>query len=218
VRLDDGSEVVAHTNNSGSMRGCSEPGSAVWLSPADRPERKLKWTWELVATAPSGVVVGINTALPNALVQEAIEDGVISELQGYTRIRREVRYGNERSRIDLLLDDEEEQPGGLARAWVEVKNVTMVDGQRALFPDAVTVRGQKHLRELGACVRQGDRGVLVFVVQRSDVDSVAPADEIDPDYGKALREAAAAGVTVLAYRAEVSLEEIRLVESLPVCL
>lgn len=200
------------------MRGCSEPGSAVWLSPADRPERKLKWTWELVATAPSGVVVGINTALPNALVQEAIEDGVISELQGYTRIRREVRYGNERSRIDLLLDDEEEQPGGLARAWVEVKNVTMVDGQRALFPDAVTVRGQKHLRELGACVRQGDRGVLVFVVQRSDVDSVAPADEIDPDYGKALREAAAAGVTVLAYRAEVSLEEIRLVEALPVCL
>ncbi|HCP45789.1 MAG TPA: DNA/RNA nuclease SfsA [Deltaproteobacteria bacterium] len=218
VRLADGSEVVAHTNNSGSMLGCSEPGSPVWLSPADRPERKLKWTWELVAVGPAGVLVGINTALPNQLVQEGTEQGVISELQGYTRIRREVRYGAEGSRIDLLLDDEQRAASSLPSAWVEVKNVTLAEGGRARFPDAVTVRGRKHLRELEWCVRQGDRGVLVFVVQRADVHSVTAADDIDPDYGHALRRAVDNGVTVLAYRAQVTLEEVCLVESLPVCL
>ena len=214
VRLDDGREVVAHTNNSGRMTGCQDPGSRVWLSPADKPGRKLKWTWEIVYTGPDEVAVGINTLLPNALVEEAIVAGTISELQGYSSVRREVRYGSERSRIDLLLSDS----AALADAWVEVKNVTLVRGERALFPDAVTIRGRKHLRELSVQVAHGDRGVLVFVVQRSDAIEVAPADDIDPEYGAELRRAIDRGVEVFAYQAEVSPTRIELVRSLPVVL
>lgn len=214
VLLDDGREVVAHTNNSGSMKGCQDPGSRVWLSPADKPGRKLKWTWEIVHAGADGVAVGVNTLVPNRLVEEGVLAGVISELQGYSRLRREVRYGTERSRIDLLLSDGE----GLADVWVEVKNVTLVRGQRALFPDAVTSRGRKHLRELAAQVAQGDRGVLVFVLQRSDAVEVAPADDIDPAYGQELRKALASGVEVLAYQAEVSPQRIELVRSIPVVL
>jgi sugar fermentation stimulation protein A len=214
VRLDDGREVVAHTNNSGRMTGCQDPGSRVWLSPADKPGRKLKWTWEIVQVQPGGIAVGINTLAPNRLVEEGVLDGTIGELTGYSEIRREVRYGAERSRIDLLLDGAE----GLPRAWVEVKNVTLVEGTRALFPDAVTTRGRKHLRELAAQVRAGDRGVLVFVVQRADARDVAPADAIDPAYGAELRRSARAGVEVLAYQAEVSTRAISLVRPLPVVL
>jgi len=214
VLLDDGREVVAHTNNSGRMTGCQDPGSRVWLSPADKPGRKLKWTWEIVHAGPQGVGVGINTLMPNHLVEEGVLAGVVAELQGYSMIRREVRYGSERSRIDLLLTDGE----GLADAWVEVKNVTLVRGVRALFPDAVTTRGRKHLRELAAQVGLGERGVLVFVVQRSDAVEVAPADDIDREYGLELRRAMAAGVEVLAYQAEVSPERIQLVRSIPVVL
>ena len=201
------------------MTGCCDPGSRVWLSPADRPNRKLKWTWEIVEVGCPGVSVGINTALPNDLVEEAIVQGTIVELQGYSRIRREVRYGEEGSRIDLLLErDLPDRSSSPDRAWVEVKNVTMVDEGRALFPDAVTVRGRKHLRELEGQVREGDRGVLVFVVQRPDVFGVAPAETIDPDYAVALRHAAGVGVEVLAYQAEVRPDEIRIVRSLPIIL
>ena len=210
VRLDDGTEVVAHTNNTGTMLGCNTPGSPVWLSPADNPKRKLKWTYELVET--DGVLVGINTQVPNRLAVEGIEDGTIVELQGYERVRREVKYG-ENSRVDVLLERGESE-----RCWVEVKNVTLVENGVALFPDAVTERGRKHLRELSAMVAAGDRAAMLFVVQRSDADSVAPADLIDPKYGAALREAAAAGVEILAYRADVSPDEIVLRTSLPVHL
>jgi len=214
VRLDDGREVVAHTNNSGRMTGCQDPGSRVWLSPADKPGRKLKWTWEIVQVQPGNIAVGINTLAPNRLVEEGVLDGTIGELAGYPEIRREVRYGVEGSRIDLLLDGAEALP----RAWVEVKNVTLIEGTRALFPDAVTTRGRKHLRELAAQVRAGDRGVLVFVVQRADARDVAPADAIGPAYAGELRRAARAGVEVLAYQAEVSSAAISLVRPLPVVL
>jgi sugar fermentation stimulation protein A len=214
VLLDDGREVVAHTNNSGSMKGCQDPGSRVWLSPADKPGRKLKWTLEIVHAGPRAVPVGVNTMMPNHLVEEGVRAGVVAELQGYSTIRREVRYGSERSRIDLLLTDGE----GLTDAWVEVKNVTLVRGDRALFPDAVTIRGRKHLRELAGQVALGERGVLVFVVQRSDALEVAPADDIDREYGLELRRAIAAGVEVLAYQAEVSPERIELVRSISVVL
>ncbi|AJY69001.1 transcriptional regulator [Geobacter sulfurreducens] len=206
VRLEDGTVVTAHCPNSGSMKGCSQPGSAVFLSLSDNPKRRLAYTWELVMA--DGYWAGINTGLPNRLVREGIENGTIAELLGYERIRPEVRYGTN-SRVDLLLE-------GPGRCWVEVKNVTLVEGGTALFPDAVTERGQKHLRELMEVVRQGDRGVIFFVVQRGDGSAVAPADAIDPVYGRLLRQAVSAGVEALAYRALVTPEEIRLTERLPV--
>jgi len=209
VQLDDGREVVAHTNNTGTMLGCNTPGAPVWLSPADKPERKLKWTYELIEA--DGVLVGINTMVPNRLTQEGVEDGVITELQGYDSLRREVRYG-ENSRIDLLLER------GTDRCWVEVKNVTLTRDGASLFPDAVTERGRKHLRELTVRVAAGDRAVMLYVVQRTDAEWFAPADDIDPAYGAALREAANAGVEALCYQADVTTTRIHLARSLPVIL
>ena len=212
VRLTDGRHVTAHTANTGSMLGCSEPGSRVWLSQATNPARKYPLSWEIVEVA-TGVLVGINTALPNRLVQEAIEGGVARELQGYDRLRGEVVYGAEHSRIDLLL----ERDGDDARCYVEVKNVTAVgDDGVAIFPDAVSARGTKHLRELMTVVAAGHRGVLCFCVQRGDAREVRPADAIDPLYGTTLRQAIAAGVEAIAYRAEISPTGICLRTPLPV--
>lgn len=207
VELADGSMVTAHCPNSGSMKGCAVPGGRVWLSRSDKPERKLAYTWELAEVG--GFMIGLNTGLPNGLTREAIENGTVSELQGYESIRPEVRYG-ENSRIDLLLE------GVKGRCFVEVKNVTLVEQGRALFPDAVTVRGQKHLNELMRVVREGNRGVIFFTVQRGDGHSVSPADMIDPEYGRLLRMAIENGVEALAYRASVTTAGIRLVERLPV--
>ena len=189
--------LTAHCPNTGSMQGCAEPGMRVWLSPATNPARKLAWTWELVEALP-GVVVGMHTGRSNALVREAIEAGRVPELAGYPAIRPEVKYG-EGSRIDLLLT-----APGRPDCYVEVKNVTAaVAGRIGYFPDAVTTRGTKHLREMSAMVAAGHRAVLVFCVQRGDVDCVRPADHIDPVYGRTLREALAAGVEVIALGATV---------------
>ncbi|GFO60394.1 sugar fermentation stimulation protein [Geomonas silvestris] len=207
VELEDGSIVTAHTPNTGSMMGCAIPGSRVALSLSPNTARKYRHSWELVEA--DGIWIGINTQLPNLLAREAIENGTISELAGYQTIRGEVPYG-EGSRIDLFLT------GPTGYCYVEVKNVTLVDKGRALFPDAVSARGQKHLRELMGMVRQGHRAVNLFVVQRADGDSLSPADHIDPTYGKLLREAARSGVELLAYRAAVSHAEIRLERRLAV--
>ncbi|MBT1070803.1 DNA/RNA nuclease SfsA [Pelotalea chapellei] len=209
VILEDGSLTTVHCPNSGSMKGCAEPGSRVYLSRSPNLKRALPLTWELVESC--GVWAGINTCLPNRLTREAIENGAVVELQGYTTIRPEVPYG-EASRIDLLLENSE------GRCFVEVKNVTLVDDNRALFPDAVTTRGQKHLHELMRVVREGDRGVIFFTVQRSDGHSVSPADLIDPEYGRLLRQAIENGVEALAYRAVVTPQEIVLTERLPVLI
>jgi sugar fermentation stimulation protein A len=209
VTLDDGSLVTVHCPNSGSMMGCATPGSRVLLSRSSSSTRKYPFGWEMVQA--DGFWIGINTGLPNRLTREAIEDGTVVELQGYATIRPEVPYG-ERSRIDLLLE------GPAGRCFVEVKNVTLVESGRALFPDAVTTRGQKHLRELMRVVREGDRGVIFFTVQRGDGNSVSPADMIDPEYGRLLRLAMENGVEALAYRASVTPEEIRLTERLPVII
>jgi sugar fermentation stimulation protein A len=191
------------------MKGCNLPGSQVLLSQSDKPGRRLRYTWELVKA--DGGWVGINTGLPNRIVREGIEKGIVRELQGYDSIRPEVKYG-ENSRIDLLLE------GSAGLCYVEVKNVTLVEGGMALFPDSVTTRGQKHLRELMEVVRQGHRGVIFFVVQRGDGEAVAPADAIDPEYGRLLRTAVENGVEALAYRASVSPKEITLTDRLPVVL
>ena len=208
VTLESGEVVTVHCPNSGSMKGCAVPGSRVFLSRSANPTRKYPFGWELVEA--DGFWAGINTGLPNNLVREAIENGTVAELQGYAAIRPEVPYG-EHSRIDLLL----EEPG---RCFVEVKNVTLVDGNRALFPDAVTTRGQKHLQELMRVVREGDRGVIFFTVQRGDGETVSPADAIDPEYGRLLRLAVEHGVEALAYQALVTPEEIKLIKRIPVIL
>lgn len=218
ITLPDGSEVTAHCPNTGSMLGCQPDDARVVLSVSDNPKRKLQYTWELVETSP-GVWACVNTARPNAQAREGIEQGVITELTGYPQCRSEVGYGSEKSRIDLHLSGHETRPD----AWVEVKNVTLCEQGTGYFPDAVTIRGQKHLRELMAQVAAGDRAVLLFVVNHSGIEVVKPADTIDPAYGKLLRQAQAAGVEVLAYRAGLVNQgevdgELSLIGSVPVSL
>lgn len=215
VELPSGEVITLHCPNTGSMLNCNQPGSAVWFSDSGNPKRKYRHTWEQVAVGENGEYrAGINTGLANKLVKEAVEAGVISELQGYDSVRTEVKYGNENSRIDLLLENL--NPPG--QCFVEVKNVTLGEQGIAYFPDAVTERGRKHLRELAAMVAQGHRGVLVFCVQLTGVSEVRPADHIDPAYGEALRAAVTDGVEVYAWQAELTPEEVRLVRSLPVVL
>jgi len=203
--------VTASCPNTGSMMGCCEPGSRVWLSESDSATRKYRHTWELVEVDRE-VIVGINTALPNALAAEAILEGTIPELAGYTALRREVLFGEERSRVDLLLESQGREP-----CYVEVKNVTAAASRGfALCPDCVSERAAKHLRELMRLKAVGARPVQLYCVQRGDVKEVRPADGIDFEYGRTLREAIGAGVEVLAYRAKVTPGEIRLEEKIPV--
>ena len=209
IQLPEG-VITAACPNTGSLMGCCEAGSRVWLSESDNAARKYRHTWELIEVGQ--VMVGINTALPNALVGEAIADGTIRELSGYAARRREVAFGEERSRVDWLL----ESPDRPA-CYVEVKNVTAAASKGvALFPDCVSERGSRHLRELIRLKALGLRPVQLYCVQRGDVREVRPADGIDHEYGRTLREAIAAGVEVLAYRARVTTSEIRLAEPIPV--
>lgn len=208
VELQDGSIVTAHCANSGSMMGLKEPGSPVYLSPNRNPKAKLDWRWELVEA--QGVLVGINTSRPNHIVEEAIREGQVEELAGYGSIRREVKYG-QNSRIDLLLEEDD-------LCYVEVKNVTLREGDKALFPDAVTARGTKHLRELMDMVAEGHRAVMFYLVQRGDCSSFSAADKIDPTYASTLREAIKAGVEIVCYECKLSPEKIEVAGSLPVSL
>lgn len=210
VTLPGGELVVAHCPNTGAMTGCKDEGSRVWLSPSDNPKRKLKYTWQLVETA-AGDIACIHSALANKVVEEALDQGVIKELAGFEVLKREVRLASGSSRMDFKLTYPTEQ------AWVEVKSVTLLDADGVgLFPDAVSKRGSKHLRELIAIKEGGDRAVLVFAVLHSGISEVRPADGIDAEYGETLREALAAGVEVLAYGAEISPEGMSLVRALPV--
>lgn len=218
VQLADGEVVTAHCPNTGSMMGCQPEDARVWLTPASNPKRKLRYTWELVETAP-GVLACVNTGRPNAQARQAVEAGRIPVLAGYAVVRAEVRYGEEKSRIDLHLSGHSRH----ADAWVEVKNVTLCESGVGYFPDAVTLRGQKHLRELITCVRAGDRAVLLFCVNHTGVHEVRPADHIDPAYGNLLRQAAAEGVELIAWQADLAREEqpsgtLALVRELPVVL
>ena len=194
------------------MRDCCDPGSTVWLRDSGNAKRKYPLSWELVTTA-NGQLVGINTHLANELVREAIAGQRISELRGYSKVQKEVRYGVEKSRIDFLLQDSAGR-----HCYVEVKNVTLVEHGIALFPDAVSTRGTRHLRELMHVVNTGHRSVIFFCVQRQDATEVRPADRIDALYGRALRQAVAQGVEPLAYRAAVSVQGIELRQAIPVVL
>ncbi|MCG8443688.1 MAG: DNA/RNA nuclease SfsA [Caulobacterales bacterium] len=202
VALASGETVTAHCPNPGAMLGVAPENARAWLSRSDNPKRKLAYTWELVEA--DDTLIGINTGRPNALAEEAIAGGVIGELAGYERMRREVRYG-EASRIDLLLES-----AGRPPCFVEVKNVHLRrEGPLAEFPDSVTTRGAKHLRELAAQVADGARAVQLFIIQRDDCDRFALAADIDPGYAGAFAEARAAGVEALAYACTVASDEIR---------
>ncbi|HEY5717539.1 MAG TPA: DNA/RNA nuclease SfsA [Motiliproteus sp.] len=194
----DGREMTLHCPNTGSMRACAEPDSRVWYSVSNNPKRKYPATWELVEVEGTYLAC-INTQRANRLVEDALEAGLVPSLRGYRALRREVRYGSENSRIDLLLEYDDQL------CYVEVKNVTLLEADnQGAFPDAPTQRGSKHLRELQQMVGQGQRAVLVFCVAHTGIWAVRPADHIDPAYGQALREAVAAGVEVVALGAEIS--------------
>lgn len=200
VKLPSGEIVTAHCANSGSMMSVKEPGARVWLSPAANPERKLRWTWEIIEV--HGGLVGINTGHPNRLVAEAIQEGKIRELAGYASLKREQKYGKN-SRIDILLEDPQKAP-----CYVEVKNVTLKrqagPDHPAEFPDAVTERGAKHLIEMTEMVKSGARAVMVYLVQRSDCTRFTVAGDLDPTYAKGLKAAMAAGVEAVCYGCEVT--------------
>jgi sugar fermentation stimulation protein A len=211
VELEDCRMVTAHCANSGSMLSVNEPGAEVWLSPAQNPERKLKFTWEMIRIGKT--LVGINTSHPNALVAEAIAAGKIDELKGYADQRREVKYGKN-SRIDVLLEDPKK---GLC--YVEVKNVAMrrdlSKGAPVEFPDGVTARGAKHLVELSDMVAEGHRAVMFYLVQRGDGDAgVVIARDIDPEYGAALDQARSRGVEIVAYGCKLTSQGISVAKTL----
>ena len=214
VNLDDGTQVTAHCTNSGSMLSCLEEGAEVWLSPADDPGRKTRFTWEMIRIG--GGWVGINTSHPNALAYEWVESGLIPGLSGLTNLKREVRWGD--SRFDLYGEYPEGRrgPGSAQACFIEVKNVTLKEGERALFPDAVTVRGRKHLNTLIRVKKAGMQAVMLYVVQRSDVRIFSPARKIDPEYAGALKEAVRNGVEVIVAQARVSPEGIGFRRLLPV--
>lgn len=213
VETASGKTLTLHCPNTGSMKHCIVEHSHCWYSMSDNPKRKYPGTWE-IATTVSGHLAGINTSRANALAREGIEQGVIQELQGYQDLRSEVKYGQENSRIDFLLSSPNRRD-----CYVEVKNVTLgMKGGLGLFPDAVSIRGSKHLRELTSVHALGNRAVLLFCVQHTGIERVAPADAIDPVYGKTLREAAVQGVEVIAYTAEISEQAITLDRPLPVDL
>ena len=213
VVLDNGDMLTVHVANPGAMTGLDRPFSRIWISDSQNPMRKLSHTWELVEVdLGSGLeLVGVNTVLPNLLVADVIETGLIPELHGYSSVRREVKYGTN-SRVDFLLED----PARL-RCYLEVKNVHLMRKPRlAEFPDSVTERGAKHLDELAAEARGGARAVQLYVIQIPSADRFAIARDIDPAYAAAFDRARAAGVEMLAWRCAVTVEGIELLAPVPI--
>ncbi|BCD96901.1 DNA/RNA nuclease SfsA [Marinagarivorans cellulosilyticus] len=209
VILPDGQEITVHCPNTGSMKNCVVEGSDCWLLYSDNPKRKYAYTWQL-ATTPTGHIACVNTHVANKVIGEALAQGVIPELAGYADVRPEVKYG-EGSRVDFLLSGD-----SLPACFVEVKSVTLLDDGQGCFPDAVSTRGQKHLRELMAVAAQGQRAVLLFCVLHSGIDSVSAAAHIDPVYAQLMSDAIASGVEVIAYGASISPSEITITKKLKV--
>ncbi len=225
LSLPNGDELTVHNANTGSMKNCYVLGGDAWYWDSQNEKRKYRHSLELVQT-PSGHVACINTSRPNYLVAEAIENGVVKELQDYVELKTEVRYGEEKSRIDILLS------GKGKDIYVEVKNTTLLEAMLddkpnsegtfsdgiGYFPDSVSDRASKHLRELMLMVEQGHRGVIFFCVNHSGIKQVRPADHIDPVYGQLLRQAAQKGVEILAYRSHINEHEIYLKDKIDVIL
>jgi len=208
VILDETGELVtASTPNTGSMLSLLDEGNRVWLSVSDDPKRKYRHRWELVeVNGPAGpAMVGLNTALPNRLAEEALRAGLIEPLAGFTRLRREVRFGAENSRADIVLEYDNAPP-----VFIEVKNVTLSRAPGlAEFPDAVTARGAKHLRELARVVSSGQgRAAMIYMCQRTDAERCGLAADIDPRYVEEWRRATEAGVKTWAIGCDISPQEV----------
>ena len=206
VTTDEGKEITVHCPNSGSMRGCSTPGSRVMLSTSPNLKRKYPQTFEMVQEGDTWI--GVNTMLTNKIVAEAILEGRIQELQNIDTLTREV-VTSKSSRLDLLLER------GKEKIYVEIKNCSLVEDGWAMFPDAVTARGTKHLNELASLVEQGHQGIIFFCIQRTDADRFRPAAHIDPLYAETLVEVSKKGVQILVYQAEVLPESIIIQKSIP---
>ena len=232
VQLDDGSKLTVACANTGSMKTCNEPGRPVVISDSEKPERKYRYTWEMIQMGKTWV--NVNTGLPNKTVERFVDADAVSELTGYPFIRREVKYGRDgRSRIDLLLtneappkkrkkDPEPEPrctPNGRPDCYVEVKNTSMRADKHSVFPDSVTERGQKHLMELTHLVKEeGLRAAMVYFCGRTDTEAFRPADEIDKRYSELFREAMDAGVEMIPLQVKFTPKHLELVRVLPVDL
>jgi sugar fermentation stimulation protein A len=205
IELSDGSTVIAHCTNSGSMKSCLEAGAPVYLSPAKDPKRKTQFTWEMIYM--NNGWIGINTSIPNLLAFDAIKNGSIEKLNGYTFVKREVTFDD--SRFDIFATNENE------KCFIEVKNVTYKEREYALFPDAVTTRGKKHLETLIEVKQHGMRAVMLYVIQRTDVEIFAPAVQIDQDYAQTLLKAYNNGVEIIPVIARVTPAKIEIIREIP---
>lgn len=205
IELDSGEVITAHCPNTGPMTGVCYLGGRVMVSHNPSPKRKLAYTWELAEVRDNGAIwVGTNTALPNRVMKSVLSDRLIPQLGSYSDIKTEVKYGREgKSRIDFLLETDGQRP-----IYVEVKNTTWAKGTLAVFPDTVTTRGQKHLRELTELLPEA-RAVMLYFINRGDCTAFSPGDETDPEYGALLRTALAQGVEVLPCRFNVTPEQIQ---------
>lgn len=214
VTLADGTTKTMHCANTGAMTGCATPGDTVFFSTSDNPKRKYANSWELTQTQ-NGDLICVNTLRANQLVEEALINKTLAEFTHYTQLKREVKYGDENSKIDFLLEHT-----SLPNTYIEVKSVTLLEKNQGYFPDAVTMRGQKHLRELITIAEQGHQAVLLFAVLHSGINSVKAATHIDPEYANLLMQAKEKGVIILAYKAKFELtpegSNIELCHAIPV--
>lgn len=208
----EGETFTLHCPNTGAMTGCATPGDTVWYSTSENTKRKYPHTWELTQTQ-TGAFICVNTLQANTLAKEAIQANLIPELIGYNTLKSEVKYGEENSRIDIML-----QADDRPNCYIEVKSVTLAENEFGYFPDAVTVRGQKHLRELMGVVAGGERAVLLFTILHSAIEYFSPAHHIDAKYAQLLIEAQKQGVEILAYKAELSADNMTLISPLPIAL
>ena len=213
IELNSGEETTIHCANTGAMKGCAEPNDTVWFSTSTNSKRKYPFSWEITQSQDDHFIC-VNTLRANQLVEEALNQGLVKELSGFDELKREVKYGNENSRIDFLATYKH-----APNTYIEVKSVTLLESGHGYFPDAVTTRGQKHLRELMDMVAQGHRAVLLFAVLHSGINAISAASHIDPTYAKLLKEARLAGVEIIAYKAGFSLKlgelDFKLVEKIP---
>lgn len=214
VTLEDRTTTTIHVANTGAMTGCAEPEDTIWYSTSTNSKRKYPFSWELTQTKQNHFIC-VNTIRANQLAEDAILNGTIIELQEFTELQREVKYGEENSRIDILLthaSNPSSHDSKHSKIYIEVKSVTLLEDQQGYFPDTVTTRGQKHLRELMSIVKAGDRAVLLFTVLHTGINNFKVAKHIDKNYADLLQQAVSAGVEVLIYKADICPDYISLSE------